>query len=484
MTPNALAWLALASWPVLVLGVYSVQRDPARLARTTAWMLLLPVMFLPAVIELPFAALNKHRIAFLSVGAALALLHGRELAPGGRWRHVPLFLLGIAALGAFLTVRSNRDPLTFGILELPGLGPRDGVWIVYGVFVDAFLPFAIGQRVFRTERDLRDLLEVLGKAALLYVPLCLLEIRLSPQLSNWVYGYFPHSFAQVLRGEGYRPVVFMTHGLGVAMFLVSGLCAALTLRRAGARPSPSPGFTALAVAGVLLLGRSFASIVYAGTAFLLLSWASLTTRARVVTVLTLVAVAYPALRAADAFPVEEFGRLSGAVSAERGESLAFRFAQEDILLARAMQRPLFGWGGWGRNRVYHWWGERGDEWAGAKDSSVTDGAWIVLLGGTGIVGLVAWFGFLWVPLLVFASRRAALPAGTAALASGLAVLLALMVVDLLPNSHADFLAFVYAGALLAACGGPAAYRRAAAPPAQDAIVRVRAGARARSAPTP
>ena len=55
------------------------------------------------------------------------------------------------------------------------------------------------------------------------------------------------------------------------------------------------------------------------------------------------------------------------VGEDRAGSLEFRLDNEDMLIARAMQRPLFGWGGWGRARVH-------DE--DGKDISVTDGLWI------------------------------------------------------------------------------------------------------------
>ena len=40
------------------------------------------------------------------------------------------------------------------------------------------------------------------------------------------------------------------------------------------------------------------------------------------------------------------------VNQTRADSLLFRLVNEDMLAAKALQRPLFGWGGWGRNRVF------------------------------------------------------------------------------------------------------------------------------------
>ena len=53
---------------------------------------------------------------------------------------------------------------------------------------------------------------------------------------------------------------------------------------------------------------------------------------------------------------------------------------DDMLIAKAMQKPLFGWGGWSRNRVFE---ESG------RDMAVTDGFWILELGSNGCVGLIS-----------------------------------------------------------------------------------------------
>ena len=61
----------------------------------------------------------------------------------------------------------------------------------------------------------RTLLISIFIGGLLYVPLCLFEIRMSPQLHKLVYGFHQHIFAQTFRFEGWRPTVFLQHGLAV-----------------------------------------------------------------------------------------------------------------------------------------------------------------------------------------------------------------------------------------------------------------------------
>jgi len=65
---------------------------------------------------------------------------------------------------------------------------------------------------------------------------------------------------------------------------------------------------------------------------------------------------------------------------QRQGSLEFRLKNENLLIEKAIKSPVFGLGGWGRNRV------KNDQ---GKDISVTDGLWTIVLGTKGLVGLVS-----------------------------------------------------------------------------------------------
>jgi hypothetical protein len=113
---------------------------------------------------------------------------------------------------------------------------------------------------------------------------------------------------------------------------------------------------------------------------------------------------------------------------------------EDILLAKARERLLFGWGSYGRNMIY-------DD--GGKVISVTDGAWIVALGGQGIVGYVGMFGTLLIPVFLARKRlRAIRDAQDRMLVSGVAFTLAVVSVDLIPNGLFSNYPYLVAGALM------------------------------------
>jgi hypothetical protein len=147
------------------------------------------------------------------------------------------------------------------------------------------------------------------------------------------------------------------------------------------------------------------------------------------------------LRATDLVPTNAVLAAANAVSAQRAASLKTRFDQEQELLDHALQRPWFGWGRFGRSRLFN--GYHG------RDSSITDGRWIITLGVFGLVGFVAEFGLL--GLAVFRAATAikfALTMRESIYLGALALIVAINLVDLLPNSSISPWTWLLAGALL------------------------------------
>ena len=66
---------------------------------------------------------------------------------------------------------------------------------------------------------------------LIYTIPSLFEIRFSPQINIWIYGFFQHDFGQMVRGFGFRPIVFLPHALWLAFFFVNSVIAAAALAR-------------------------------------------------------------------------------------------------------------------------------------------------------------------------------------------------------------------------------------------------------------
>jgi hypothetical protein len=146
---------------------------------------------------------------------------------------------------------------------------------------------------------------------------------------------------------------------------------------------------------------------------------------------------YPMLRGGGFVPVDKIVSFAHSVDRIRGLSLQYRLNNEDILLEKANERPLFGWGGWGRGRVYN---EKG------KDISTTDGRWIITIGETGWFGYLARFGLLTLPIILLTLRKRKYEVTLAT--SGLCLVLAGNLIDLIPNATSTPLTWLMAGALL------------------------------------
>jgi hypothetical protein len=442
VTPNAVAWAALGGWPLAAIAFFAARRDTRSVASTTAWAMVLPVMFLPSAINIHvagFPPLDKHRLSFLAIAIALELFHPRPWSEVVRGQRFARLVLLILVAGWWATTQSNRDALTYGQTLVPGMTDHD-FWSISVAFVlDIYLPFTIGQRVFRTERDLATLLGVLARSALIYAPFFLFEVRMSPQLNYWIYGYQQHAFAQTVRWGGYRPWVFMNHPLSVAFFMCTCLTAAIGLRRARVVSGKvSTGWQAAAAAGLVLLAKSVGSFVYAAVASLAQLVLSRKLTRSIIAAIALAVVSYPAIRASGLLPTADIVAFVRGIEPDRSESLLFRFMNEEEMLDHARARPLFGWGNWSRNEIFDSWGTK---------TSVTDGYWIIALGTGGYVNFGAFFALLVVPLFLFLRYQSRMEARAQLLCETLALIVAVSAFDLLPNSRSDFLPLAYAGAL-------------------------------------
>src|SRR5262249_43590891 len=153
----------------------------------------------------------------------------------------------------------------------------------------------------------------------------LFEVRMSPQLHTWIYGYFPSSFAQTYRDGGFRPVVFIGHGLLVAFFTMTTIVAAAVLSRTRTRVLRLPSCrVAIYLSAVLLLCKSAGALVYGLVSVPLVRFASPRTQLRVATVLAIVALLYPVFRSADFVPVKFIENMVASISTERAASLKTR----------------------------------------------------------------------------------------------------------------------------------------------------------------
>ena len=447
--PNGFAYLMLALWPLVVMVMF--RKMP--IERALIWSILGGYLLLPpsqANLNLPMIpALDKVSIPNIMALIGCAFIAGQRIEPVPHsW--LARLLLVILIVAPVATVLNNSEAIRFAVqefqmlefvspqgVEIPGLRPYDTFATVASQVI-FLLPFLLARQFLATPRALRELLVALMIGGLVYSLPMLVEVRLSPQLNTWIYGFFQHSFAQMIRGDGFRPIVFLPHGLWLALFTMMAMFAAMALARATAPQERTALIVAtLWLAVMLVLCRSVGPMLIAAGLLPLMLLAPSRVQLGVAALIGLVVLIYPLLRGSGMFPLETVLQWSEMFGAERAQSFRFRLENEEILLARAAEKPLFGWGTWGRNHVY-------DPMTGDM-LSITDGHWIIVIGSFGWTGYLAQFGLLALPLVMLFLR---FPARPASLAGPVALLLAANLFDLLPNATLVPLTWLLAGALL------------------------------------
>ncbi|VTU01964.1 Uncharacterized protein OS=Chlorobium limicola (strain DSM 245 / NBRC 103803) GN=Clim_1847 PE=4 SV=1: O-antigen_lig [Gemmataceae bacterium] len=394
----------------------------------------------PRPIGVALIKLTKENAVGIGLVAGSVLFDARRwLAARPRWFDLPMLAwCGGAVVTALANSLVYDDPIS-GYVPV-GAGPVSRVLAVldysdlYEGLVQAAevtlawgLPYLLARLYVTDAAKLRDLVLAVVIGAAAYAPLCLLETAVSPQLHRWVYGFHQHEFGQSIRFSGYRPMVFMEHGLAVGFWMVAGAVAAVWLRANGALGViPLPGgrrvsglWVAVGLGLVAVACKSTGALVLGAVALAALFASRAAGRSLPIALVLCAAPAYCLVRTQGVWDVNQaLALVDSAVGADRAQSLEFRFQNESVLVARALERPIVGWGGWGRSRVY-------DEYGRA--TTVADGMWIIVLGKRGIIGLVTLGVVLIMPVALVLVRHGArlwtdpAAAPTAAAAAVLAV---------------------------------------------------------------
>lgn len=441
-TPNALAYLMLLLvWPVV--GVFLWKRLEPGLA--LIWTILGGYLILPMLtsVNLPVLPdLDKATIPNIAAWVGARFVRGDKIRwlPESLTARLLLFLFLLSPVGTVLT---NGDVAFQPGILLPGIPFTDVAALVIGKAID-IVPFLLARHYLGSDQGNREVAAALVTAGLVYSLPIMLESLLSPQLHRWVYGFHQHDFFQTMRQGGFRPMVFLEHGLWVAFLtLMAMLSALVAVKTASSAEKPKALAVFLYLAVMLALCKSAGVLVYAALAVPLILFAGLRTQLLVAAVLAVLVTAYPILRGAHLVPVDWIIETARGYSADRAGSLAFRLENEELLLRHAQERPWFGWGGYERNLLH-------DPFTG-EQATIADGGWIIALGKLGWAGYAAFFGLAALPLWVLGRRALGRRlAGVSRPTAGLALILALSLVDLLPNAtHVPF-TWLITGALLGA----------------------------------
>ncbi len=455
--PNSFAFLVLAVWPLVMLVLFKRRAMPEAIILSIMgayfWLPAKTGFNLPAVrtldketltawavIPLIMLALAEARRRKRSLRPALVNFPAPDsfaINPGIMPRGLILFsVTAVFLLRPIGTFLDNRNTIIIGDTVLPGLSMIDGLSALqYGVFIG--LPYLIGRKYLGDPKAHVLFLRCFIVLFLLYLPLVAWELRFSPQLHRDIYGFYPQSFRQSVREGGFRPIVFMKHGLVLAIFAAFALVAAVGYWRIKAGEERLKWFAVIGVIGLTLTVMNSLGAFMLGLLFAAFAW-FLTVRLQLViaSIIAIVLLSYPYIRANEAIPYDRVLELASGVDESRGSSLLTRLVNEEVLLEKGFQKPYFGWGGWGRGRIYS---ESG------RDITISDGTWIITVGEGGMVSYFALFGLFCLPILLLTLRARRYQVSLAT--STLCLILAVNLFDLIPNSSLTSVTFLLAGAL-------------------------------------
>lgn len=360
----------------------------------------------------------------------------------GKMPWVLFALMVLVDVGRALT---NRDPLVVapGTIINPIL-THTALTFIMEDFLLVFVPYFIGATLFKERDALRDFMRIFVGAGLVYLPFVAVELRLSPQWHAWVYGYHQHDWLQVMRDGAYRPMVFMQHGLAVALFMATCTVLAFGLSRAKEKIARFRAFPfAVLLAMVVGLSHSLGAFVFVVALAPLVWLMSPRMQLRVAALLAGLVMFYPIMRAYDWFPTKAVVDFARSISEDRAGSIDFRFRNEDMALIRALERPIFGWGGFDRIAVY-------DKETGYELTTL-DGYWVITYAASGALGFISRFGLLTWPIWQAFRRIRRVPAkADQFLLSTMGVATAMIATDLLPNGMFTYFPHLFAGVLMGA----------------------------------
>ncbi|HJK95216.1 MAG TPA: hypothetical protein RMH85_23245 [Polyangiaceae bacterium LLY-WYZ-15_(1-7)] len=441
MDANFIALIVLALWGPITL--YAFKRTTV--VRAVAFGVFGGVLLMPnhAAIKLPaITAFTKQ--TFIAVWAVVGLFMVAKVRYVSPWRGRGKWFL-VAVVGGIGTGLTNGEVQIFGPRVVPGIGLYDSYHMILADVLQVLMPFWAGAIVATSAARLQEMLRLLAFYLLLYSVFVIAELRLSPVFHRWVYGVNAfEDFSMAMRGGGYRPNVFLSHGLELAILQFCGVMSAAVHAKLDLviwEKLKRPRLTFAWFFGVQVLVKSLGGLVFATVGSILIWFFRPKMQLRVAAAVALIVMAYPALRLNHMIPDKEIVEfVREHTNEERAGSLNFRFTNEQSLVDKSMRKLWFGWGQYSRAVLFD--PVSGDE------LSVRDGAWIITLGERGLLGFVGIFGLLVFPVIVAYRRlKHAHDPRLKRLIGALAIIVAFATLDLVPNGMFNTLAFFFAGLL-------------------------------------
>lgn len=421
MLLSPVAVTVIIIWLGAFMITMSIMRSPAALAGG----IMLGLMFLPQLkVDSPFVILDKGVLLALAAGIGVLMVDPVHL-PRFQWSvyDVPIIALCTSGLAAGLA----ND-----------LGSYNAAATAAQLIVHWGIPFFTGRIVFTSEKNAFVLLKTIILGALLYVPFCLFEMKMSPVLHSMVYGYAPrvgNDHLHALRFGLWRPTVFMEMGLQLSLFM--GICSTITLWCAvSGRVTKVANLSTHLIAGILGIVTFFCVssgailITIAGWCVILSSQLKL--HRWILFALFLFAMGYPVYRMTNTGAIQiEISEEDSPDIAARKDSLKTRIDSEDLFINKWKDSPLFGWTRW-----FFMYTDGG--------YAIPDALWIIILACYGLVGWVSWSLMLGTPALL-AIRNADQAFGFRSAAFPMALCVLMFWLDSLMNAFPNVLYGVLAG---------------------------------------
>lgn len=357
--------IALFGWPIFQIALFALIGNSRRalLAGVVSGMLFLPM----AGYDLPVISITK--FTAIPIGALLGVMlfdFGRLMAFRFRWIDLPVLLMCMVPIGTSL---SN------------GLGLYEGVTGMINRLVGFGILYILGRVYIDDRKGVRDAMLAVAIGGLVYVPLCLIESRFSPQLHRLVYGYHQHSFAQTIRHGGFRPTVFMQHGLAVASWMVAAtICAFAWMKTRPDRGDHRSIYAFWVLVFTVVILRSTNAWLMLPLALGTL-WFGHALRTRWFLVcFCAFPLVYVTVRLTQVVSREQVAEVASLVAPpERVGSLDARLRQEDAFGRHTAERRWWGWGGWMRSFPT-------DE-NGRRITRGVDSLWVITYSQNGLIGL-------------------------------------------------------------------------------------------------
>ncbi len=324
-----------------------------------------------------------------------------------------------------------------------GLGAYDGLSGVYSnIFIYA-APYFIGRIYIQTPNDIKLVAIGIVVSGLAIIPFVLWESRMSPNLNHKIYGYHAAQFGMSVRLGGYRPTIFMRHGLEVGLWLATSAAVAGWLALNAKKQVRIFNFPIMAIAfvaiGTAIISRSLGSIVLLFGALSTCVIVRTTGLKIMLIALVLTPPIYLGSRITQVWSPDSIVTLIEQVDPSRADSLKSRFLQETRFSEHALKKPIFGWGGYNRYRP---------EFTTKKENSV-DGLTTIILGSTGLIGLISYLAMNTLPSLSILLKIKSNEIRSAIWAPALAIILGISVysLDMMLNSFFTPLHLFAIGAL-------------------------------------